>query len=88
MYITSGAQAIAHHPMIDAQLAPQKCKRVRGTPTPSELLLHGVIWHGISHAQHPVLLLAMQWQRTDAAASIAITTKGRIKVVFGGTSMR
>ena len=55
---------------------------------PSFIVPDDVIWHGISHAQHPVLLLAMQWQRTDAAASIAITTKGRIKVVFGGTSMR
>lgn len=86
MCIIRDAQAIAHQ--TNGQLALEQQKRVRLTPSPSELLLHGVIWHGISHAQHPVLLLAMQWQRTDAAASIAITTKGRIKVVFGGTSMR
>ena len=29
MYITSDAQAIAHHPLTDAQLAPQQAEEIK-----------------------------------------------------------
>jgi len=49
MYITSDAQAIAHHPPADAQLAPQALEEQWDKlPLPSKLLLHDVMWYGIS----------------------------------------
>jgi len=46
MYITRDAQAIAHHPLTDAQLSPCSTEEPE-LPLPSKLLPHNVIWYGI-----------------------------------------
>lgn len=49
MYITSDAEAIAHHPLTDAQLAPASSGIAADElPLPSKLLLFDIVWYGLS----------------------------------------